>query len=58
MNIVTKCGAPVARTAPEVADRSANPQWRAAYEDLVASLRAKPATGFRVGRITEEDLND
>ncbi len=50
-----KNGVPVARIAPQAADRSADPQWRAAYEDLVSSLRAKRATGFRVGRITEDD---
>ena len=53
--VVTKNGVPVARIAPQSADRSTDPLWRAAYEDLVASLRHKPATGFRVGRITEDD---
>jgi prevent-host-death family protein len=53
--VVTKSGVPVARIAPQPADRSVDPHWRAAYEDLLASLRNKTATGFRVGRVAEDD---
>ena len=53
--IVTKSGVPVARISPQPANRSADPRWRAAFENLEASLRAKRATGFRIGHITEDD---
>lgn len=53
--VITKNGKPVARITPQHADRSQDPEWQAAYETLVKSLREKPATGFRVGKITEDD---
>ncbi|MDO8297651.1 MAG: type II toxin-antitoxin system prevent-host-death family antitoxin [Caulobacter sp.] len=53
--IITKKGRPVAKVAPQTARRRDDPEWRAAYEAMVARLAAKPATGFRVGEITEED---
>ncbi len=53
--IVTRNGRPVARISAQPADRADDPAWRAAYADLADSLRAKPATGFRLGAITEED---
>ena len=52
--IVTKSGLPVARITPQPADRSADPRWRAAFENLEASLRTKRASGFRVGHMTED----
>jgi len=53
--VITKNGKPVAKITPQTADRTADPEWRAAYAALRKSLRAKPATGYRVGTITEED---
>jgi prevent-host-death family protein len=53
--VITKNGAPVAKISPQPADRAADPQWRAAFAALKKSLRSKRATGYRVGRITEDD---
>ena len=53
--VITKNGAPVARISPLPADRSADPEWRAAHAAMMAALRANPATGFRLGTITEDD---
>lgn len=53
--IITKNGRAVAKISPQPADRTQDPEWRAAHEELVRSLDEKPATGFRVGKITEED---
>jgi prevent-host-death family protein len=54
--VITKNGVPVARVAPERADRTADPEWLAKMARLRASLAAKTATGIRVGSITEDDL--
>lgn len=54
--IITKNGRPVARIAPQRANRSRDPEWRAAFKALEQSLRTKRATGFRVGNISEDDL--
>jgi antitoxin (DNA-binding transcriptional repressor) of toxin-antitoxin stability system len=43
---------PVARAAE---DRTNDPAWRAAYEELCAVLDAIPDDGYRVGTIAEED---
>jgi hypothetical protein len=40
---------------PKTTDRSTDPKWKAAFAALRESLRAKKATGYRVGTITEED---
>ena len=53
--IITKNGRPVAKVSPQPADRRDDPEWRAAYEELLASLRAHKGDGYRVGKITEED---
>lgn len=53
--VITKKGRPVAKVGPQTADRRDDPEWRAAFEAMVARLKAKPATGFRIGRITEAD---
>jgi prevent-host-death family protein len=53
--IITKNGRPVARIAPQGADRAQDPEWRAAYEQMAQRLRRKAATGYRVGRIAEDD---
>jgi antitoxin (DNA-binding transcriptional repressor) of toxin-antitoxin stability system len=53
--VITKNGTPVARLTPQTADRADDPEWRAAFVALKKSLRLKPATGYRVGTITEDD---
>ncbi len=53
--VITKNGMPVAKIAPQMADRSKDPEWRSAFAALKKSLRSKPATGYRVGKITEDD---
>jgi prevent-host-death family protein len=53
--IITKNGTPVARITPQPADRTSDPAWRSAFAALRNSLRSKPATGYRVGAITEND---
>ncbi|HTQ83184.1 MAG TPA: type II toxin-antitoxin system prevent-host-death family antitoxin [Pseudolabrys sp.] len=53
--VITKNGTPVAKIAPQTADRSNDPAWRAAYAALKKSLRSKRATGYRVGTISEDD---
>ena len=53
--VITKNGKPVAKIMPQTADRSSDPEWRAAFAVLEQSLRSKRATGFRVGTITEDD---
>ncbi|HXW26417.1 MAG TPA: type II toxin-antitoxin system prevent-host-death family antitoxin [Xanthobacteraceae bacterium] len=53
--IITKNGTPVARIAPQTADRTSDPEWRSAFAKLKRRLRSKRATGFRVGTITEDD---
>lgn len=53
--IITKNGTPVARIAPQTADRTDDPEWQSTFAALKKSLRAKPARGYRVGTITEGD---
>lgn len=53
--VVTKNGKPVAKITPQAADRNDDPAWRAAFAALKKSLRAKRATGYRVGTIAEDD---
>jgi prevent-host-death family protein len=53
--IITKNGTPVAKITPQQADRTRDPEWQSAFAALKKSLRSKRATGYRVGRITEDD---
>ncbi len=53
--VITKNGKPVARIAPQTADRAQDPQWQAAYKELARSLKSKRGTGLRVGTIAEDD---
>ncbi|WP_162914994.1 type II toxin-antitoxin system Phd/YefM family antitoxin [Desertibaculum subflavum] len=53
--IITRYGRPIAKITPQPFDRSKDPQWWAAYNALAQSLKAKRPTGYRVGRVTEED---
>ena len=53
--VITKNGKAVAKITPQTADRTSDPEWRTAFAALRKSLRAKRATGYRVGTITEDD---
>jgi prevent-host-death family protein len=53
--LITKNGKPVARIAPQPVDRTRDPEWQSAYKALAKSLKAKRDTGFRLGKITEDD---
>ncbi len=53
--IITKNGTPVAKVSPQPADRTMDPAWQAAYQEMVKCMRETPATGFRVGTIAEAD---
>ena len=53
--VITKNGKPVAKITPQTADRTSDPEWRSAFAALRKSLRAKKATGYRVGAISEDD---
>lgn len=53
--VITKNGKPVAKITPQTADRTSDPEWRTAFAELRKSLRAKRATGYRVGTIAEDD---
>lgn len=53
--LITKNGRPVAQVRPQPANPMEDPEWRAAYEALLASLRAAPRTGYRLGRVSVED---
>jgi prevent-host-death family protein len=53
--VITKNGRPVAKIAPQAADRTKDPEWRSAFAALEKSLRSKRATGYRVGTIAEGD---
>jgi prevent-host-death family protein len=53
--LITKNGKPVARIAPQSVDRTSDPEWQVAYKALAKSLKAKRDTGFRLGKITEDD---
>jgi len=39
----------------QAVDRTNDPEWRSAFAVLEKTLRAKRATGYRVGTITEDD---
>ena len=53
--IITKNGRPVAKVSPQSADRRDDPEWRAAYAELLEDLRTWRGDGYRVGKITEAD---
>ena len=53
--VITKNGTPVAKIAPQAADRMSDPEWRSTFAVLKKSLRAKRARGYRAGAITEDD---
>lgn len=53
--VITKNGIPVARIVPQSGIRADDPERQAAYNELMKRLRSKCGTGFRVGKITEDD---
>ncbi len=53
--VITKNGVPVAKITPQSADRTSDPEWRAAFAALKKSLQSKRGTGYRVGSISEDD---
>lgn len=53
--VITKNGTPVAKVAPQTADRMSDPEWRTTFATLKKSLKAKRARGYRVGTITEDE---
>ena len=53
--LITKKGKTVAELRPRSDDPRDDPEWRAAYERMVKLMRDTPATGYRVGKITEDD---
>ena len=53
--VITKNGRPVAKIRPQPADIRDDPEWRAAYEQMMAEMRSWRGDGYRVGKITEED---
>jgi len=53
--LITKNGRTVAELRPRADDPYENPEWRAAYEQMLALLRSWPDRGYEVGRITEDD---
>ena len=53
--VITKNGTPVAKVAPQTADRTNDSEWRSTFAALKKSLKSKRATGYRVGTITEDD---
>lgn len=53
--VITKNGTPVAKIAPQTADRARDPEWRSTFAALKKSLQSKRAIGYRVGTIAEDD---
>jgi prevent-host-death family protein len=53
--LITKNGKTVAELRPAVEDRTKDPVWRAKYEHMLKLMRETPDTGYRVGKITEDD---
>lgn len=53
--LITKNGKTVAELRPRADDPRDDPEWRAAFERMVALMEATPETGYRVGKITEDD---
>ena len=53
--LITKNGKTVAELRPRADDPRQDPEWRAAYKHMMALMRKTPDTGYRVGKITEDD---
>lgn len=53
--LITKNGRTVAELRPRADDPRQNQEWRSDYENMLKLMADTPATGYRVGEITEED---
>ena len=53
--VITKNGKSVAELRPRTHDPRDDPEWREAYAAMMALMEATPATGYRVGTITQDD---
>ena len=53
--LISKNGKTVAEMRPRADDPRQDPVWRANYERMLDLMRQTPATGYRVGKITEDD---
>jgi prevent-host-death family protein len=53
--LITKNGKTVAELRPRAQDSMDDPAWRANFERMLTLMNATPATGYRVGEITDED---
>lgn len=56
--IITKNGQPVAKVSPQPRDPRNDPEWQAAYQELVQSLDNRPPTGIRIGKTDRDDRYD
>jgi prevent-host-death family protein len=53
--LITKNGKTVAELRPRADDPREDPVWRANFERMMQLMRDTPDTGYRVGKITEDD---
>ena len=53
--LITKNGKPVAELRPRRLAKRDDPEWIAAYREMLRMMEATPITGFRVGGITVDD---
>jgi prevent-host-death family protein len=53
--LITKNGKTVAELRPRADDPREDPVWRAKFEHMMQLMRETPDTGYRVGKITEDD---
>lgn len=53
--LIRKNGKTVAEMRPRGDDPRQDPVWRANYKRMLELMRAWPVTGYRVGKITEDD---
>lgn len=56
--LITKNGKTVAELRPRADDPRDVPEWRAAFDRMDALMKSWPDTGYRVGKITEDDKYD
>ena len=53
--LITKNGKTVAELRPRSEDRRDDPVWRAKFEHMMKLMASWEDTGYRVGKITEDD---
>lgn len=54
--LITRRGRPIARLVPHTADKSADPEWAAAYERMMAQLKEGVSLGGL--KVEREELYD